>query len=112
MGRLLEAGVEAIGVCLLWSFADPSAERAVAGGRPTLRPDVFLTLSHEVAPIVGEYERTSTVALNARLDPSSAATSSTSGSGSLTRASRANYSSHRRTGGCYPSRKLRNGPWG
>ncbi len=67
--RLLEAGVEAIGVCLLWSFADPSAERAVAEVVRRLRPDVFLTLSHEVAPVAGEYERTSTVALNARLGP-------------------------------------------
>jgi N-methylhydantoinase A len=67
--RLLEAGVEAIGVCLLWSFADPSAERAVAEVVRRLRPDVFLTLSHEIAPVVGEYERTSTVALNARLGP-------------------------------------------
>ena len=67
--RLLEAGVQAIGVCLLWSFANPAAERAVADAVRRLRPDVFLTLSHEVAPVVGEYERTSTVALNARLGP-------------------------------------------
>ena len=67
--RLLVAGVQAIGVCLLWSFANPAAERAVADAVRRLRPDVFLTLSHEVAPVVGEYERTSTVALNARLGP-------------------------------------------
>ncbi len=67
--RLLEAGVQAIGVCLLWSFANPAAERTVADTVRRLRPDVFLTLSHEVAPVVGEYERTSTVALNARLGP-------------------------------------------
>jgi N-methylhydantoinase A len=67
--RLLDAGVEAIGVCLLWSFANPAAERAVAAAVRRLRPDLFLTLSHEVAPVVGEYERTSTVALNARLGP-------------------------------------------
>src|SRR5207249_1548928 len=34
-----------------------------------LRPEIFLTLSHEIAPVVGEYERTSTAALNARLGP-------------------------------------------
>jgi N-methylhydantoinase A len=69
VARLLEAGVEAIGVCLLWSFANPAAELAVADAVRRLRPDVFLTLSHDVAPVVGEYERTSTVALNARLGP-------------------------------------------
>jgi N-methylhydantoinase A len=67
--RLLAAGVEAIGVCLLWSFADPSAERTIADVVRRLRPEIFLTLSHEIAPVVGEYERTSTVALNARLGP-------------------------------------------
>jgi N-methylhydantoinase A len=67
--RLLEAGVEAIGVSTLWSFANPSTEQLIGAVVRRLAPDVFLTLSHEIAPIVGEYERTSTVALNARLGP-------------------------------------------
>jgi N-methylhydantoinase A len=66
---LLEAGVEAIGVSTLWSFANPQTERQVGEVVRRLRPDLFLTLSHEIAPVVGEYERTSTVALNARLGP-------------------------------------------
>ncbi len=37
--------------------------------RGAWRRTCFLTLSHEIAPVVGEYERTSTVALNARLGP-------------------------------------------
>jgi N-methylhydantoinase A len=68
-GRLIEAGVEAIGVSMLWSFANPSTEQLIGAVVRRLAPDVFLTLSHEIAPIVGEYERTSTVALNARLGP-------------------------------------------
>ena len=67
--ELLEAGVEAIGVCLLWSFANPASRACGRRHRAAPAPDVFLTLSHEIAPIVGEYERTSTVALNARLGP-------------------------------------------
>jgi N-methylhydantoinase A len=67
--RLVEAGVEAIGVSTLWSFANPSTEQLIGEIVRRLAPDVFLTLSHEIAPIVGEYERTSTVALNARLGP-------------------------------------------
>jgi N-methylhydantoinase A len=67
--RLLDPGVEAIGVSMLWSFANPDTERRVGEVIRRLRPDVFLTLGHEIAPVVGEYERTSTVALNARLGP-------------------------------------------
>ncbi|HEV7771910.1 MAG TPA: hydantoinase/oxoprolinase family protein [Conexibacter sp.] len=67
--RLLDAGVEAVGVSLLWSFVNPEAELAVRRVVERVRPDLFLTLSHEIAPIIGEYERTSTVAINARLGP-------------------------------------------
>lgn len=67
--RLVEAGVEAIGVSTLWSFANHSTEQLIGEVVRRLAPEVFLTLSHEIAPIVGEYERTSTVALNARLGP-------------------------------------------
>jgi N-methylhydantoinase A len=66
---LLAAGVTALGVSLLWSFANPEAEQLVERVVRRLAPDVFLTLSHEIAPIVGEYERMSTVALNSRLGP-------------------------------------------
>ena len=66
---LVADGVEAIGVSTLWSFANPATERQVAEVAKRVAPDVFLTLSHEIAPVVGEYERTSTVALNARLEP-------------------------------------------
>jgi len=66
---LLEAGAEAIGVCTLWSFVNSTTERRVGEVIRRLRPEIFLTLSHEIAPVVGEYERTSTVALNARLGP-------------------------------------------
>ena len=66
---LVADDVEAIGVSMLWSFANPQSERQVAEVVRRLRPDLFLTLSNEIAPVVGEYERTSTVALNARLGP-------------------------------------------
>ena len=67
--ELKEAGVQAVGVSLLWSFANPVNEQRVRDVVDRLWPDTFLTLSNEIAPIVGEYERTSTVALNARLGP-------------------------------------------
>ena len=57
---LLSEGVEGIGVSTLWSFANPSTERQVADVVRRIAPGTFLTLSHEIAPVVGEYERTST----------------------------------------------------
>lgn len=67
--ELVDAGVEALGVSLLWSFVRDEHEELVRSVVRRVAPDLFLTLSHEIAPIVGEYERTSTVALNARLGP-------------------------------------------
>lgn len=66
---LLEAGVDALGVCLLWAIVNPESEKFIGDIVNRISPDTFLTLSHEIAPIVGEYERTSTVALNSRLGP-------------------------------------------
>jgi len=66
---LLDAGAEALGVCLLWSFVNDHNEELVRRVAERVRPGLFLTLSHDIAPIVGEYERSSTVALNARLGP-------------------------------------------
>jgi N-methylhydantoinase A len=65
----VEAGAEALGVSFLWSFANPENEQAVGEVVKRLHPDLFFTMSHEVAPILGEYERTATVALNVRLGP-------------------------------------------
>jgi N-methylhydantoinase A len=66
---LVAEGVDGIGVSTLWSFANPSTELQVAEVVRRIAPDAFLTLSHEIAPVVGEYERTSTAALNSRLGP-------------------------------------------
>ncbi len=67
--QLLALGVEAVGVCLLWSFANPEHELLLREAVRLRDPDMFVTVSHELTPVVGEYERTSTVALNARLGP-------------------------------------------
>ena len=66
---LVDEGVDAIGVSTLWSFANAQSELQVAEVVKRIAPNTFLTLSHQIAPVVGEYERTSTVALNARLGP-------------------------------------------
>jgi N-methylhydantoinase A len=66
---LREAGVEAIAVCFLWSFINPEHELAVESILAEVWPEVYLTLSHKVAPVIGEYERTATTVINSYLGP-------------------------------------------
>ena len=63
------AGVEAIGVCLLWSIADPAHERRVAEIVEEEWPGVPVTLSHELNPTVREYRRASSTVIDASLKP-------------------------------------------
>ena len=58
-------GVEAIAVCFLWSFNNPSHERKVRDVIRRVAPDTYVTLSSDIAPVLGEYERTSTSVINA-----------------------------------------------
>jgi N-methylhydantoinase A len=70
LGSLPELGdVEAVAVCLLFSFRDPSHELAVAAELRRLYPTVHVVASHEVAPEFREYERASTTAVDAYLAP-------------------------------------------
>jgi N-methylhydantoinase A len=57
--------VEAIAVSLLWSFRNRSHECLIRDLIKELYPGLHVSLSCEVAPVPGEYERTSTTAINA-----------------------------------------------
>jgi len=61
--------VEAVAVCLLHAYRDPSHERAVAAELRRRRPDMHVVASHEIAPEFREYERASTTAADAYLAP-------------------------------------------
>src|SRR3989442_5591810 len=52
--------VEAVAVCLLFAFRDPSHERAVAKELRARHPGVHVVASHQIAPEVREYQRAST----------------------------------------------------
>src|SRR5207249_11977763 len=67
--RLKKAGVEAVSVCFLFSFLNPEHERRVAEIVREEFPDAFLSVSSEVLPQYREYERFSTVCLNAYIGP-------------------------------------------
>ena len=58
---------EAVAICLLFSFTNPRNEAAVVGALQGLR--VPLSASHVILPEFREYERMSTVVLNAYLQP-------------------------------------------
>ena len=66
---LVEDGAEAVGIAFLWSFMNPQNEVVARETIKRLHPALFCTTSHEIAPILGEFERTQTVALNIRLGP-------------------------------------------
>jgi N-methylhydantoinase A len=63
------AGVEAIGVCLLWAIANPAHELAVRRIVEEEWPGVPVTLSHELNPTIREYRRASSTVIDASLKP-------------------------------------------
>jgi N-methylhydantoinase A len=65
----LDERVEAVAVCTLFSFRDPSHERAVAEELRRRLPRARVVASHEIAPEFREYERASTAAADAYLGP-------------------------------------------
>jgi N-methylhydantoinase A len=67
LSRVTAAKPHAAAISLLFSFANPKNELAVA---EALRPlGVPISISHEILPEFREYERTSTVVVNAYLQP-------------------------------------------
>jgi N-methylhydantoinase A/oxoprolinase/acetone carboxylase beta subunit len=67
--KLKEAEVEALAVCFLFSFLNPEHEARVAEIVREEFPEAFLSVSSEVLPQYREYERFSTVCLNAYIGP-------------------------------------------
>ncbi|MHB9111839.1 MAG: hydantoinase/oxoprolinase family protein [Thermoleophilia bacterium] len=61
--------LEAIAVCLLFSFRDPAHEKALAEMLRRELPGVHVSVSSEVLPQFREYERFSTTAVDAYLTP-------------------------------------------
>jgi N-methylhydantoinase A len=67
--RLEESGVEAVAICLLFSYLDPTHERRLAEYLRERLPDLHVSASHEVLPRFREYERSSTTVIDAYLSP-------------------------------------------
>ncbi len=67
--ELRDAGCEALAICCLWSFLEPKHELRIKQLAEEIAPDLYVTCSAELAPKWGEYERTTAVALNAYIGP-------------------------------------------
>jgi len=66
---LAREGVESIAISFLWSFVNSAHERRVRDLVAKALPGVFICASHELAPLMGEYERTATTVANAYIGP-------------------------------------------
>ena len=67
--ELVAGGARAIAVCFLWSFLNGEHERRVRERIARDHPGVYVTVSSELAPVLGEYERAVTTVLNAYVGP-------------------------------------------
>lgn len=64
-----EEGVEAVAVCFLHSYVNPSHERAAGEVVRGALPDAYLSLSHEILREYREFERVSTTVVNSYVGP-------------------------------------------
>jgi N-methylhydantoinase A len=69
LASLPQLDAEAVAICLLFSFRDPSHEATVAAEVRRRLPDAHVVASHEVSAEFREYERASTTAVDAYLGP-------------------------------------------
>src|SRR6202022_4459373 len=69
MPTLAAEGVEAIGVCLLWSIVNSQHERRIGELLAQHLPSVAVSLSHAVNPSIREYRRASATCIDASLKP-------------------------------------------
>jgi N-methylhydantoinase A len=67
VAELVEAGATSLAVTLLWSFRNPAHERRIREIALEVAPELEVAISSEVAPLIGEYERTATTVLNSYL---------------------------------------------
>ena len=62
-------GVEALAVCLLFSYLNPAHEQRIAELIRARFPGMYLSLSHEILPQIKEFDRLSTTVVNSYVGP-------------------------------------------
>ena len=66
---LAQEGAEALAVCFLFSYLNPSHEKQAADIIRSHFPDLYTSLSHEVIPQIKEFDRLSTTVINSYVGP-------------------------------------------
>lgn len=66
---LVENGAESLAVCLLWAFRNPAHEQRIDDICQDVAPGIPVSLSHQIAPKMGEFERAVTTVINAYIGP-------------------------------------------
>jgi N-methylhydantoinase A len=61
--------ISAVAICTLWSTANPAHEIELGDLAREMFPGAFVTLSHDISPVVGEHARMGTAVANAMLGP-------------------------------------------
>lgn len=67
--RLVDQGVEALAICLLWSFINPRHEQRLVEIVREEAPGLYVCASSDLVPKWGEYERTAATVINAFVGP-------------------------------------------
>ena len=67
LDTLAAEGIEAVAVCLLWSFLCPDHENAIQEIIRAEYANLTASYSHEIAPVIKEYERGAATIINAYL---------------------------------------------
>ena len=67
--HLGEEGVEALAVCFLFGYLNPTHERRVAERIEARFPGLYTSLSHQVLPQIKEFDRVSTTVVNSYVGP-------------------------------------------
>ena len=65
----LAAGIEAVAICFLHSYANPSNEQRAADATRSVAAELPLSVSSEILPEIREFERMNTTVLNAYVQP-------------------------------------------
>ncbi len=66
---LVQEGAEALAVCFLFSYLNPSHEQRAWENIRRRFPDMYTSLSHEVIPQIKEFDRLSTTVINSYVGP-------------------------------------------
>jgi N-methylhydantoinase A len=67
--KLVDEGVKAVAIAFLWSVENPTHEEDAAKIISEVAPNIFINVSHKVAPLVREYGRFNSVMIDTYIGP-------------------------------------------